>query len=240
MALYRMAGLYVEMSPKYEHLKRYAEKYLCEEGCVVSGDAEVIKVGLPDSFIAERQRIDPHLSLEECEYIWFGFAFACKLIEKNGFVLHSSAVMYEDNAYLFSADSGTGKSTHTSFWRDVFGKDKTVIINDDKPAIRLIDGRFCACGTPFSGKSDTSANVVYPIKALCFIYRSNKNEIRRMAPSEVLNYMFDQTLRPKKEELLAHLLEVLDGFLSNVPVYRLGVMYSPESARFAYEAINKA
>ena len=234
MALYNIAGLNVEMSPKFEHLKQYAEKYLCKNNNVKAD----FFIDLPDCFLEEKQKENPHLSLSDCEYIWSGAMFASKLLQNNGFVLHSSAVEYEGKAYLFSAKSGTGKSTHTSFWQEVFGYDKTLIINDDKPAIRYIDGKFYTLGTPFSGKSSLNSDVSFPIKALCFIYRSEKNEIRRLSASEAIPLVFEQTLRPKNANSAQNLLGLLDGFFRLVPIYSLGVTYSKDSALFAYEAIN--
>ena len=234
MAIYNVAGFYLEFTPKYEHLKRYAERYLYNGEDVPE---DVIKLDIPKDFLKEKQQDNPHLSMAMCEYIWTGALFAFKLLERRGFVLHSSAVAYEGNAYLFSADSGTGKSTHTEFWQEVFGADKAVILNDDKPAVREIDGKFYASGTMFSGKSPISENITVPIKALCFIHRSETNEIKRIGAGEALPLLFEQTLRPKNAEKLLELTDILDGFLRTVPVYSLGVTYSPDSARFAYEAL---
>ena len=234
MAIYKAAGLYLEFTPKYEHLRRYAERYLYNGNDVPS---ELIKLDIPQNFLEEKHKENPHLSVEMCEYIWVGALFAFKLLEKKGFVIHSSAVAYDGNAYLFSADSGTGKSTHTGFWQDVFGKDKAVILNDDKPAVREIDGKFYASGTMFSGKTPTSENITVPVKALCFIHRSETNEIKRISVGEALPLVFEQTLRPKDAQKLLELTDILDSFLSSVPVYSLGVTYSPESAKFAYEAL---
>ncbi len=236
MAVYRIAGLYVRLEPRYEHLRAYAEKYLCDEPV----DSEVIEIENSEKGVIELQKSNPHLSLAESEYIWCGWEFGLKLLRKNGFMIHSSAVVYDGSAYLFSADSGVGKSTHTAYWQKVFGSDKAVVINDDKPAVREIDGVYYAAGSPFSGKSDLNENVMAPVKALCFIYRSEKNEITRLTVSEALDLVFDQMIRPRKEENLALMLELLDGFLSRVPVYKLGVTHSPEAARFAYEEINRA
>lgn len=238
MPLYRMAGLYVKMDPRHKRLKDYAEKYLCDIEQLPS-DATVIDINLSEDYVKERQKESPHLSIEDCEYIWYGYCLGVKLLRNNGFILHSSAVMYDGEAYLFSADSGTGKSTHTHFWQEVFGDDKAVIINDDKPALREIDGVFYASGTPFSGKSDLSANVTVPVKALCFIHRSDENEIRKLSSSEALEFIFEQVIRPKQSRNIVLLLEVLDSFFKKVPVYSLGVTCTPESAEFAYREINK-
>ena len=220
MAVYRIAGLLAEMTPRHAHLRKYAEKYLYT-GDV--GDEEVVDIEMSkdkvDNFFAN----NGHLSEAECEYMMNGLKFAVRLLSKKGFVLHSSAVAYEGKSYLFSANSGTGKSTHTAFWQECFGEDKTVIINDDKPAIREVDGVFYASGTPFSGKSDLNNNITVPIKAVCFIHRSEKNEIRRLTSGEALECIMNQTIRPPKAENMSELLELLDAFLEKVPIYSLGV-----------------
>ncbi len=235
MPIYRMAGLNVKIEPKYDKLRQYAEKYLYTDD--VSED--VIELFLSEDFIENKKREVPYLSLEDIEYIYTGAMFAKKLLNCNGFMLHSSAVAYDGDAYLFSAASGTGKSTHTGFWQKVFGEDKAIIINDDKPAIRDLNGRYCACGTAFSGKTPTSANVQVPVKALCFIYRSENDEIRKLEPSEALDLIFEQTLWKGSGAFVGMVLSVLDDFLKKVPCYSVGVTYSESSARFVYNALNK-
>ena len=235
MPIYRIAGQYVDMAPKYRHLQEYAEKYLYD-GQV---GEDVIKIGHSEEYLQKKRERSPHLSLSDCEYIYSGADFASALIERNGFVLHSSAVGYNGYAYIFSAASGTGKSTHTAFWQEVFGSDNTVIINDDKPAVIERDGEFYASGTPFSGKSSLNSDVSYPIRALCFIHRSEENEIKRISAGEAVSLIMEQTLRPSNMLKMQNLLSLLDRFLKKVPVYSLGVAYSPSSAVFAYEEINK-
>ncbi len=236
MAIYKIADIFVEMEPKYKRLKKYAEKYL------YTGDEvpeDVMKVEISEEVMKMKNEEHSYLSPANCEYIFFGACFASRILKYNGFVLHSSAIAYDGNAYLFSADSGTGKSTHTGFWQEVFGKENVVYINDDKPAIREVDGVFYASGTPFSGKSDLSENITVPLKAVCFIHRSEQNEIKKLSPSEAMNLLFGQTLRPSRPQSITLLLEILDRFFNKVPVYSLGVTYSPDSAQFAYEALNK-
>ncbi|MFR5584255.1 MAG: hypothetical protein ACLTLQ_10945 [[Clostridium] scindens] len=69
-------------------------------------------------------------------------SFIENLFRKGGMMLHASAVEVDGKAYLFSADSGTGKSTHTKQWQNYFGKERALIINDDKPAIRKDKNRM--------------------------------------------------------------------------------------------------
>ena len=101
------------------------------------------------------------------EYIAIYRLFCEKAIDYGVVLFHSSVVEVDNECYLFAAKSGTGKSTHTRMWREVFGED-AVMINDDKPLIREIDGKFYAYGTPWDGKHALSVNKKSPIKAICY------------------------------------------------------------------------
>ena len=122
----------------------------------------------------------PHLSIEECEYSCAGAEFYMKLLKHQGFMIHASAVEKEGKAYLFSAPSGTGKSTHAQLWRQTFKGEPIRIINDDKPAVCLQNGVFYACGTPFSGKTDKNENRKAPIQGLCMLHRGKTNKIQKI------------------------------------------------------------
>ena len=236
MAIYKIAGHLFSMNPRYGLLKRRSEKYL------YTGDTEgreITDIDISPENFEKKLAEYPYISPTECEYIFYGVKFAHKMLAKEGFVLHSSAVAYDGYAYLFSADSGTGKSTHTSFWQECFGEENAVIINDDKPVLNKIDGVYYASGTPFSGKSDLNADITVPVKALCFIYRSPVSEIRRLEPKEAFDLLFRQTLSGKSERMAVLYLERIDDFLKNVPVYSFGVPYSKDAAEFAYKYFNK-
>lgn len=78
-------------------------------------------------------------------------AFAQAVILRKGLSIHASAVVSDGKAYLFLGKSGTGKSTHARLWlKNIPGSH---LLNDDNPAVRLIDGSPVAFGTPWSGKT---------------------------------------------------------------------------------------
>ena len=91
------------------------------------------------------------LTENDVAYMESGFQFYRNLLFHDGLMLHASAVAYEGYAYLFSGPCGMGKSTHARLWQQVFGE-KAVIFNDDKPALRCVDGKWFAYGTPWCGK----------------------------------------------------------------------------------------
>lgn len=214
-------------------IETQARDYLCD----FEGYPQII-VGLPDEFIAAKRALVPHMSDFEVEYMWSGAEFCTKLLDFDGFMLHSSGVVYENKAYLFSAPSGTGKSTHTTIWRKVFGEDETYIINDDKPVIRMIGDETLVFGTPWSGKTDQNKNQSAPLQGICFLERGETNSIEPLPVKEAVRMILDQTLRPDATGDMSKLLELLDKLLGRVKVYRMRCNMEDEAARVAYRGMN--
>ena len=169
MPFYDIAGLKVRMNNCGGRSQSQAQAYLAEnqdENQKFDIDINVDKQRVLDA-MAEH----PELTQNDWEYMLTGSDFYTDLIKYDGILLHSSCVVVDGIAYTFSADSGTGKSTHTQLWLKKFG-DRAYILNDDKPAIRLIGDTVYACGTPWSGKYDYSTPAVVPLAGICFLERS--------------------------------------------------------------------
>lgn len=210
-----------------------AEKYLCE----TDKKPDIVIEYVPDYF-DEVLKSAPHFTYNECEIMVSSKYFYSSLLQHQGFMLHSSAIAVDNKAYLFSANSGTGKSTHTSLWRQYLG-DRAVIINDDKPAIRVVDGKIYAYGTPWSGKSDLNLNVKVPLQAICLLERSAENFIEPMPVSDAIYKILSQTIRPPVESAMSNLLSLLDKVMTETPLWRLGCNISLDAARLAYETMSK-
>lgn len=138
----------------------------------------------------------------------------------NGFLFHSSAIAYKGNGVLFSAVSGTGKSTHAKFWKQNFGDD-VQYVNDDKPFVREIDGKFFVFGNPWNGKERLSNNVKIPLKAICFIERGEKTEILPISvPSAVVSF-YNQSFSITEEDMQDKFLSLIDRMLKSVKIVKL-------------------
>lgn len=160
------------------------------------------------------------------------------LSNADGIIFHSSAIMVDGCAYLFTAPSGTGKSTHTRLWRELLG-DKAVMVNDDKPIIRYIDGEFYVYGTPWNGKHHLDTNCRAKIKAICKIEQAKENRIEIISTSEMLMTILNQTIRPDNLEQMDKLLGLIDKMISKVGLYKLGCTISKEAAELAYSTMSK-
>ncbi len=230
--VYKICGLYVECDFHYHVMIRRSEKYLCSQE-----HTPQIIIPYFEEHIRKMTQDNPHLSAEECEIILTTTFFYRMLLDFDGFMLHSSAVVVDDRAYLFSAPSGTGKSTHTEQWLKLFGQ-KAYILNDDKPAILLRDGAVFAGGSPWSGKSDLNKNALVPLQGICILSRSETNWIKPLPQMQAIYHLLNQTLRPKEPEQMEKLMSLLDSCLQRVPVWQMGCNISTDAAKCAYEAMS--
>ena len=233
--LYKIAGLVVKLNC-FGRTFLQAEKYLCDstETVDIEFDKEAFETSY--SYFLKKYR-GSKLSDDDIEYMTTGVHFYRNLLRYDGFMFHSSAIVLDDKAYLFSADPGTGKSTHTSLWLKQFGE-RAYILNDDKPAIRLEDGVWYAYGTPWSGKNDISVNARVPIAGVAFLERAEKNSITRMDPGDAAMALLMQINRSRFPEAMDKLFDLYDKFVQQVPVWNLKCNMDPEAAIVSYEAMS--
>ena len=184
---------------------------------------------------AEVLRLNPDLETEElAEYITSGTLFARKILNFDGYYIHSSAVVLDGKAYLFTAPSGTGKSTHTENWIKLFGAH---YLNDDKPVVRRVDGKWMAYGTPWSGKHDLSTNEAVPLGGIACLRRGEKNEILPMPVSGALPYLMSQTVFRLRADQIEKKLTLLGQLLQEVPVWDLACLPDEAAAIMARDVM---
>ncbi|MBQ9968553.1 MAG: hypothetical protein IJO88_07510 [Oscillospiraceae bacterium] len=229
MRSYKIAGVTVNMDTfgfAYDRGRPYEIEYTAEPDITIESHWEDLK------------KAHPEVHEFFCEYTSTGSDFYEKLLAFDGMLLHSSAVVMDGKAYLFSADSGTGKSTHTSLYRRYYGDDRVRILNDDKPAIRLEDGIFYAYGTPWSGKTDLNLNLRVPLAGVCLLERGEKNEIAPLPAGKALFRLLQQTRRFDDKVKMDKVMMLLDALLRKVPVWIMKCNMDPEAARVSYEAMS--
>lgn len=238
-----LAGKTIEVHPLFPYAKEYCRKYVVEDR-------------LPD-FIVETQRMDidfekkrsacenredhtreNHYSEEYLETLAIYRKIATKMLDYDIFLFHGSVIAVDGMGYLFTAKSGTGKSTHAKLWRELFGK-RAMMINDDKPLIQITDHGALAYGTPWDGKHHLSSNTGVPLKAICILTRSDTNEITVLDKREVMPILCQQTYRPSEPTALMKTLSLVDKLGGNVKLYRLNCNMEPEAAQVAYDGMNE-
>lgn len=233
--LYRICDMIIECDFRYPTMQRRSEKFLLDENEAKNAEPD-FSVIVSEEVLEKFNKKFDYLPADSCEIILTSGTFYRQLITRGGFMLHSSAVVKDGRAYLFSAPSGTGKSTHTSQWLKLF--DDAYILNDDKPAI-LPKEKIYAAGTPWSGKSDLNTNDVVPLQAICVIRRGEENTIERIGNGEAIPLILEQTIRPNIVEDYDELLGNLEKVLKDVPVYMLHCNISTDAAKLAYERMKE-
>ena len=154
-------------------------------------------------------------------------------------MLHASAVSVGGKAYIFSGPCGMGKSTHTRLWQSAFGE-AAQIFNDDKPALRKLDGRWYAYGTPWCGKDGINLNQKWPLGGICFLERGEENRIRRLTAAEAVNRILSQTTYKLYREEMELLLQHVDTLVREIPVFMLENRPEEAAAKLSYETMRKA
>ncbi len=229
MLTHSIAGLKVGIDYKYPRMIAQSAAYVTEPS---KTDFDIV---LPDGYLEFIQNQNPDMSMDECEYFQTGVLFYRNLVNYSGMLLHASAVIKDGFAYLFSAPSGTGKSTHTSLWLKKFSDAK--ILNDDKPAIRVEGDVVNVYGTPWSGKTDLNLNLCARLAGICFLERAKENSITQVSSSEAISLILNQTIRPRMQDNMDKLLSILDKVVEKTHVYKMGCNISLEAAELAYNTM---
>ncbi len=230
---YKIAGLVIKLECSGQSLKRAAQ-YRCPPANYVDINIPTERIIKNYNILKEQYPNDPD---DIIEYMATGSLFYHYLLEHNGVMLHSSAVVVDGKAYLFTADPGTGKSTHTALWLKQFG-DRAFILNDDKPALRLEDGKWYAYGTPWSGKNDISRNVRAELAGIAVVERAEDNSIDRFEGVDAIFAILSQINRTKEPRHRIKVMELVDNLITNVPIWKLKCNMEPDAAIISYNAMS--
>lgn len=161
-----------------------------------------------------------------------------ELVESGIILFHGSVIAVDGEGYLFTAKSGTGKSTHTRLWREYFGE-RAIMINDDKPLIRVTKSGAIVYGTPWDGKHRLSTNTSVPLKAICILERGCENHIEKISRSEAYPMLLQQVNRPSGALKMHKTLEIIDMIVETAGLYRLSCNMDISAAEVAYNGMNK-
>lgn len=231
--VYSFADIPVSISHEHAYLAKQCKDYSSEQ-------EPLFNLNITEQDIAcERARAehpnapDPYLESLACYR-----KFCERAVFERVLLFHCSAIAVDGIAYLFAAPSGTGKSTHTALWRRIFG-DRAVMINDDKPLLRLSQQEVVVYGTPWDGKHHLSNPISAKVGGICLLSRAKENSITRISPNDALVRLLGQTFRPDSVEGTAQMLQLVIDLANRVPLWSLGCNISEDAAWLAYRSMNK-
>lgn len=228
----RIAGLDVCIEHEHSHVARLCEPYAVAE----CGSADIFAVASAEEIIAESQNYNGEHARGYCESICIYRSIAEQLPQFDGFVFHGAAVEIGGRGVIFTAPSGTGKTTHISLLFDSY-PDEVKIINGDKPIIRKIDGEWRVCSTPWAGKEGMQRNTSAPLDSIVILGRGEENRIERVQAAECFDTLIRQVYYPQESEALLRTLSLLDTLPESVRFFKLSCNMSPDAARTSFEAL---
>lgn len=159
-----------------------------------------------------------------------------QLNKKDIYLMHGSVLSLDGQGYLFTAPSGTGKSTHSRLWREYFGG-RVCMVNDDKPFVCIRDQEMIAYGTPWNGKHNLSTNISVPVRGICYLRQAKENHIHRLSRWEGMQHLYAQLYRARGKEQMQKSLDFIDRILEIVPIYELSCNMEPEAVEVAYRGM---
>lgn len=228
MITIEIAGLPVGLETEAPYILRQCAPF-------VTDAAPIFTVRASAEEIAAEQALVP-CQPAMAEFVCLYRAIAERLPDCERFVLHGATIQMDGKAYIFTAKSGTGKSTHISLWRQRYG-DAVRIVNGDKPIIWKQNGVWLACGTPWCGKEGLTSTDCVPVAGLCLLERAAGNSIRPATSKELAETIFHQIYRPKNAKRLLCFLTLLDEFLTAIPIWRMGCNMDIQAAETAHDAM---
>ena len=237
----KIAGRVVEVASVFESTGSHCAAYISHD------TADCVTVMAPEDIAAERVRANRedalegkpirHLTDAQLEITALQRKIAELMFDYDTLVYHGSVVAVDGEAYLFTAKSGTGKSTHTALWRQMLG-DRAVMVNDDKPFLHIGESGVTAYGSPWNGKHGLGANINAPLKAICILERGAENSIREIPAGEALFMLLQQSNRPVDKRKMPVYMDLLDRLSRQVRFYRMQCNMDPEAARMSYAAMS--
>lgn len=240
----RLAGIPIGVACQFPYTETFCRKYICNEIPQVDVKVE------PEDILSESERNKVNdsgpgqgkgLSECYCELSALLRKICEVLVPFDILLLHGSAIAVDGNGYLFTARSGTGKSTHAALWRKelISSGHDVFMINDDKPFIKVSADEILICGTPWSGKHHLDTDSMVPLCAIGKIEKSGTNMTVPLPKNEYWTTMIKQSYIPEKQELAEHVLSMIQKIIEKAPCFRILCNMEPEAAHISWQAMRK-
>jgi len=185
--------------------------------CAPAEDAAPLEI-TPAELDGEREKT-PQATDYELETVLLLRKVYTHCLDHSRMMIHGGCIVHHGRGYIFTAPSGTGKSTHIALWKQQLGADVT-ILNGDKPMLEFGE-TIIAHGTPWNGKEGWGENISAPVAAVVVIRRGNKNIFRRLDTTEATIALLPQAFSDHRRESMRKVLQYLHRIISEIPVFEL-------------------
>lgn len=232
--LCQIAGIKYEIEYKYPYIEKKFKDYIIEE---VEKSDDVYQISYTEEdFNGWMERDLENKQPASIEFSCIMEKIATDLPNHDMLLMHGATIEYNGKAYVFTAPSGTGKSTHVSLWKKHLG-DKVNVINGDKPEVSFKDGQVFVHGAPWCGKEGWQINTSAPLAGVCLVERGNENKIEEIHPGENIELFIIQLYLTDEPGYLVKVVDLFKKMAEAVPFYRLECDISEEAAKCSFEAM---
>jgi hypothetical protein len=227
---YSIGGMTVDLNFKYKYGEKKCRRYL-------SDGIPLFSISATDEEIEKEKASLPFSTLETAEFdcVFRKLYNASPRFER--ILMHGATIMKDGKGFLFTAPSGTGKTTHIRMWGKKYGNEVTVI-DGDKPFVGFENGVAKAWGSPRSGKEGWNNPISAPICGIAFLERNDVNTIERVSPEKIVDKAFMQFYIPKCKETAELTVGIINRLLTSVPLYILKCNMEVEAAEVAFNVMN--
>lgn len=237
-----IAGLVALVQPLFFSTREYCRSYLTDkepEFFVEVSESDLIY----EQEMAEIEAIEEGLRIRKftnpfLERATIQRKIAEQLLNRNTILFHGSTVGVDGFAYLFTAPCGTGKSTHTRLWRENFGS-RAVMVNDDKPFLRITPAGVIAYGSPWSGKHGLDNNISLPLKGICLLQRGSENRIQKVNGRDCIAELIHYSFVPEDPVGQDNALRLVNELSDMVPIWRMKCTKDPSAALVSFDAMSQ-
>ena len=243
---------------KYTYQLRVTDKIPLPDGEIIvrrpeltayqtsTGESRLIGIKGQNSFYAcyeeiSNQQAEVFLSVKEISELHIDsiftslFALERHMIKNDSLILHCAYMVYQGKAILFSAPSGTGKSTQAELWKQYRG---SRIVNGDRALLRKIDGVWSACGWPVCGSSDICESEDTPLYTIVMLRQGETNHIERLSPVQAFTKLYAQiTINQWNPAFVQRAMELIEDLIGQIPVYQLTCNMTEDAVQCLEQAI---
>lgn len=225
----RFADITIGIKTDSDYMKHFCKDYLSdgEPLFFVSTTDEAIK--------KEMENTDEPTTPGYAEALCIYREIAEKIPLYDRLVFHGAAIEYNGKAYIFTAPSGTGKTTHIGLWKKYLG-DKVKVINGDKPIISNFNSTITVYGTSYAGKERWQTNSFAPLCGICFLSQGKDNAICPISPSESFTKLYLQAYKPYTKEAMEKTISIIRS-LCLLPCFSLSCDMSEQAVKASFEAL---
>lgn len=231
-----LAGIPIEIRCRHGYNRYFLSDYMTEKAPVISAaptEEDCLRIRRQLEQMAAREGRPPENYAD-----WFlennaiHALIAEQMPEYGVLLLHGSALCLDGEAFVFTASSGTGKSTQARLWRETYG-DRVRMINDDKPLLRLEGGTVLVCGSPWDGKHHLSQNASAPLRAVLRVERSKENHLEPMSGADAFELLLRHCYIPEMPERKLRSMALITRISEMASFYSLHCNTDPEAVQVA-------